>query len=155
VGRAEPPVSDRTDLRSPDVDGRMDPASRGSVFACPPTSRIEVFFDPHGTVAVVAGGRPLVYGTVGTRAVNRACQPRGRLNDVPRGALRARYEATTLTCAVPRSARFDVHPIIVTGREVGSTVAVLVANLRGIVLSAVLEPRGSRVYYDGRACRTG
>jgi hypothetical protein len=40
----------------------------------------------------------------------------------------------------------------VGGREVGSTVAVLTADLRTIVLSAVLEPGGSRIYY-GRACR--
>jgi hypothetical protein len=130
----------------------MDPTSRGTVFACPRTSRVEVVFDPRGTVAIMAGGRPLVYGSVGTRAVNRVCRPRGRLRGVPKGTLGEHDAATTLTCAVPRSARFEVHPITATGREVGTTVAVLAANLHRIVLSAVLEADGSRVYY-GRACR--
>jgi hypothetical protein len=147
-------VSDRIDLRSPDVDARMDPASHDTVLACPGTGRVEVRFDPRGTVALVSGGRPLVYATVGTRAVNRACRPRGSLNRAPRGILRGHNEATTLTCAVPRSARFEVYPITVTGREVGSTVAVLVANRRSIVLYVVLESRDSRIYY-GRACRAG
>jgi hypothetical protein len=53
---------------------------------------------------------------------------------------------------VPGSPRFEVHPITVAGREIGSTVALLEPNLRTIVLAAVLEPRGSRIYH-GRACR--
>ena len=129
----------------------MDPTSRATVLACPHTSRVEVSFDPHGTVALLSNGRALVYGTVGTRAVNRACRPQGRLRSAPKGVLRPRNDAVTLTCAVPRSARFEVHP---TGREDGSTVAVLVADLRSIVLSVVLERSGSRIYY-GRTCRTG
>jgi hypothetical protein len=132
----------------------MDPAWRGTVFACPRASRVVVFFDPRGTVALVAGGRPLVYGTVGTRAVNRACWPQGSLRSVPKGDLRGGNEAMTLTCVVPRSARFEVHPISVAGGDIGSAVAVLVGDLRRVVLSAVLEPRGSRIYY-GRTCRTG
>jgi hypothetical protein len=132
----------------------MDPVSRGMIFVCPRASRVEVFFDPRGTVALVAGGRPLVYATVGTRAVNRACRPQGSLSGVPKGDLRERTEATRLTCVVPRSGRFEVHTIAVTGREVGSTVAVLVAGLRRVVLSAVLESHGSRIFY-GRGCRTG
>jgi hypothetical protein len=130
----------------------MDPASRATVFACPRSTRVQVFFDPRGTVALVSAGAPLVYGTVGTRVVNRSCQPRGRLHGVPRGVMRGQVVATTLTCVVPGSPRFEVHPITVTGREVGSTVAVLEPDLRSIVLSAVLEPGGSRIYY-GRACR--
>ena len=51
--------------------------------------------------------------------------------------LRPRNDAVTLTCAVPRSARFEVHP---TGREDGSTVAVLVADLRSIVLCECENP---------------
>jgi hypothetical protein len=145
--------SARTDLRSPDVDGRMDPVSQGTVFACPRAGRVKVFFDPRGTVALVAGGRPLAYGTIGTRAVNRACRSRGRLHRVPTGALGERNQATTLTCAVPRSVRFEVHPIAMAGHEVGSIVAVLMPDLRRILLAAVLEPNGSRIYYS-RACHT-
>jgi hypothetical protein len=145
-------VSVRTDLRSPDVDGRMDPASRATVFDCPRAARVEVIFDPRGTVALVSGGRPLVYGTVGTRVVNRSCRSQGRLHGVPKGVLRGHHGATTLTCVVPASPRFEVHPITAGGREIGSTVALLEPDLRSIVLSAVLEPSGSRIYY-GRACR--
>jgi hypothetical protein len=147
-------ASTRTDLRSPDVDGRMDPVSLGTVFACPGARRVEVFFDPRGTVAVVAAGRPLAYGAIGTRAVNRACRSRGRLHGVPTGALGERNQATTLTCAMPRSVRFEVHPITVAGRETGSSVALLTTHLRRILLAAVLAPNGSRIYYS-RACRTG
>jgi hypothetical protein len=145
-------MSLRTDLRSPDVDGRMDPAPRAAVFACPRVARVEVIFDPHGTVALLSGGRPLVYASVGTRVVNRACRSRGRLQGVPKGVMRGHIGATTLTCVVPASPRFEVHPITVGGREIGSTVALLEPNLRSIVLSAVLEPGGSRIYH-GRACR--
>ncbi len=147
------PVSDRTDLRSPDVDARMDPPSNRTLFACPRASRLEVFFDPRGSVALVAAGRPLVYGTVDTRAVNRGCRPQGSLSAVPRGILNERVVATRLTCVVPRSARFAVRRIGIAERGVGSIVAVLLAHPRSIALSAVLEPGGSRLYY-GRACRT-
>jgi hypothetical protein len=147
-------VGDRSDLRSPDVDGRMDPVSRAAVFACRGADRVEVFFDPRGTVALVAGGRPVVYGTAGTRAVNRACRWRGRLAGVPSGAMRERGRVGKLTCSLPPSSRFEVHPITVGDREVGSTVAVLTGDLRRILLSAVLERGGSRLYY-GRACRVG
>jgi hypothetical protein len=144
--------SERGDLRSPDVDARMDPAARG-VFSCPGAARVEVVFDQRGTVAVFSGGRPLIYGTVGTRAVNRACRARGRLRDVPRGDLTLRQQTTRMTCSVPRSARFEIHPITTAvGDEIGSTIAVLERNLRTIVLSAVLEPEASRIYY-GRSCR--
>jgi hypothetical protein len=148
------PASARANLRSPDVDGRMDPVSSATVFACPHTGRVEVFFDPRGTVALVANGRPLVYGTAGTRAVSRRCRSRGRRHGVPKGVLSERTEVTTLTCAVPRSARFEVHPNTVSGAEVGTTVALLAADLRRIVLSVVLEVGGSRIY-PGRTCRTG
>lgn len=100
------------------------------------------------------GTAQVCYGTIGTRAVNRACRSRGRLHGVPTGALGERSQATTLTCAVPRSVRFGVDPITMAGREVGSTVALLMPDLGRILLSAVLEPRGSRIYYS-RACRTG
>jgi hypothetical protein len=148
------PASDRANLRSPDVDGRMDPVSSATVFACPHTDRVEVFFDPRGTVALFANGRPLVYGTARTRAVSRRCRPRGRRHSVPKGVLSERTEVTTLTCAVPRSARIEVHPNTVSGAEVGTTVALLAADLRRIVLSVVLEVGGSRIY-PGRTCRTG
>lgn len=154
VRRSAGPASDRANLRSPDVDGRMDPVSSATVFDCPHTGRVEVFFDPRGTVALVADGRPLVYATAGTRAVSRGCRSRGRLHGVPKGVLSERNEATTLTCAVPRAARFEVHPIAVSGAEVGTTVAMLAADLRRIVLSVVLEVGGSRIY-PGRTCRTG
>lgn len=153
VGRSAGPAGDRADLRSPDVDARMDPVSSATVFDCPHAHRLEVFFDSRGTVALVAGGRPLVYGTIGTRAVNRGCRSHGRLHGVPKGVLSQRTEPTTLTCAVPRSARFEVHPIAVGVGEGGTTVAVLAADLRHIVLSVVLEPGGSRIYH-GRTCRT-
>jgi hypothetical protein len=152
AGHAGSAMSVRADLRSPDVDGRMDPAPRATVFACPRVARVEVIFDPRGTVALLSGGRPLVYGSVGTRVVNRSCRSRGRLHGVPKGVMRGHIGATTLTCVVPASPRFEVHPITVGGREIGSTVALLEPNLRSIVLSAVLEPGGSRVYH-GRACR--
>jgi hypothetical protein len=152
AGRPGSAMSVRTDLRSPDVDGRMDPAPRAAVFACPRVARVEVSFDPRGTVALVSGGRPLVYGTVGTRVVNRSCRSRGRLHGAPKGVMRGHVGATKLTCVVPASPRFEVHPITVGGREIGSTIALLEPNLRTIVLSAVLEPGGSRIYY-GRACR--
>jgi hypothetical protein len=154
VGRAEAPVRDRIDLRSPDVDGRMDPVSSATVFACPHAGRVEVFFDPRGTVALIADGRPLVYGTVGTRAVSRRCRLRGRPHGVPKGVLSERTEVTTLTCAVPRSARFEVHPNTVAGAEVGTTVAVRAADLRRIVISVILEAGGSRIYLAD-TCRTG
>jgi hypothetical protein len=150
--RAGSAMSVRTDLRSPDVDGRMDPAPRATVFACPHVARVEVVFDPRGTVALLSGGRPLVYGTVGTRAVNRSCRSLGRLRGAPKGVMRGHAGATRLTCVVPGSPRFELHPITVGGREIGSTVALLEPNLHTIVLSAVLEPRGSRIYH-GRACR--
>jgi hypothetical protein len=153
-GRAGEVRGDRIDLRSPDVDGRMDPASRDTVFACPSAGRIAVAFDPGGTVALIAGSGPLVYGAIATRAVNRACRSLGRLNRVPTGALRERKRAATLTCILPRSARFEVHPIIEAGRELGSTVAVLDSGLRRVLLLVVLEPRESRIFYAG-ACRTG
>lgn len=146
-------ASQRTDLRSPDVDGRMDSVSRGTVFSCPVAGRVDVFFDPRGTVAFVAGGRPLAYGTIDTRVVNRACRARGRLHGVPTGALGERDEAITLRCDVPRSVRFELHPITTAGRAVGSIVAVLMPDLRRILLAAVLETSGSRIYYS-RACLT-
>jgi hypothetical protein len=142
VRRAAGPAGDRADLRSPDVDARMDPVSSATVFDCPHADRLEVFFDPRGTVALVADGRPLVYGTVATRTVSRGCRSRGRLHGVPKGVLSERNETTTSTCAVPRAARFEVHPIAVAGGEVGSTVVVLAADLRHIVLGG---PRGGRV----------
>ena len=150
AGRAQ--ASEPTDLRSPDVDARMDPARSGTVYACPDARRVEVVFDPRGTVSVVSERRPLVYGTFGTRAVHRACRPHGVMRGVPKGTLSERTDATKLACALPRSARFEVHAISVGGREVGSMVVVLEASLKRIVLSAVLEPDGSRLYY-GRACR--
>ena len=154
VRRSAGSASDRGSQRSPDVDGRMDPVSSATVFACPHTRRVEVFFDPRGTVALIAKGRPMVYGTVGARAVSRRCRSRGRLHGVPKGVLSERNKATTLTCAVPRAVRFEVHPIAVSGAEVGTTVALLAADLRRIVLSVVLEVGGSRIY-PGRTCRTG
>jgi hypothetical protein len=154
VRRSAAPASDRANLRSPDVDGRMDPVASATVFACPHAGRVEVFFDPRGTVALIANGRPLVYGTPGTRAVNRRCRSRGQRHGVPKGVLSERTEVTTLTCAVPPSARFEVHPNIVSGAEVGTTVALLAADLRRIMLSVVLEVGGSRIY-PGRTCRTG
>jgi hypothetical protein len=154
LGRASEVRGDRIDLRSPDVDGRMDPVSRGTVFACPSAGRVAVPFDPGGTVALVASSGPLVYGAIATRAVNRACRSLGRLHRVPTGALRERKRAATLTCILPRSARFEVHPIVAAGRELGSTVAVLDRGLRRVLLLVVLEPRESRIFYAG-ACRTG
>jgi hypothetical protein len=59
LGRAGEVRCDRTDLRSPDVDGRMDPVSQGGVFVCPSARRVEVSFDPGGTVALVASTGPL------------------------------------------------------------------------------------------------
>jgi hypothetical protein len=153
AGRAGQVRSDRTDLRSPDVDGRMDPVSQGTVFVCPSAGRVEVSFDPGGTVALIASTGPLVYGAVATRAVNRACRSLGGLHRVPTGALQERRSAATLTCILPRSARFDVHPIMVAGRELGTTVAVLDGGVRRVLLLAVLEPRASRIFYAG-ACRT-
>ena len=132
----------------------MDPVSRATVFDCPHAGRVGVFFDPRGTVALVADGRPLVYGSVGTRAVSRGCRSRGRPHGVPRSVLSERTDATTLRCAMPRSARFEVHPTTVAGPDGGLAVVVLVADLRRIVLSVVLEPGGSRIYH-GRTCRTG
>jgi hypothetical protein len=154
VRRSAGRASDRANLRSPDVDGRMDPVSSATVFACPHTGRVEVFFDPRGTVALIANGRPLVDGTAGTRAVSRRCRSRGRRDGVLKGVLSERTEATTLTCAVPASARFEVHPNTVSGAEVGTTVALLAVDLRRIMPSVVLEVGGSRIY-PGRACRTG
>jgi hypothetical protein len=154
LSRSAGPAGDRANLRSPDVASRMDPVSSATVFACPHTGRVEVFFDPHGTVALIADGRPLVYGTAGTRAVSRRCRSRGQRHGVPKGVLSERTEVTTLTCAVPPSARFEVHPNTVSGAEVGTTVAVLAPDLRRIILSVVLEVGGSRIY-PGRTCRTG
>jgi hypothetical protein len=154
LGRASEVRGDRIDLRSPDVDGRMDPVTRDTVFACPSAGRVAVPFDPGGTVALVASSGPLVYGTIATRAVNRACRSLGRLHRVPTGALRERKRSATLTCILPRSARFDVHPLTAAGRELGSTVAVLDGGLRRVLLLVVLEPRESRIFYAG-ACRTG
>jgi hypothetical protein len=154
LGRAGEVRCDRTDLRSPDVDGRMDPVSQGSVFACPSPRRVEVSFDPGGTVALVASTGPLVYGAIATRVVNRACRSLGRLHRVPTGALRERKRAAKLTCILPRLARFEAHPIIAAGRELGSTVAVLDGGLRRVLLLVVLEPRESRIFY-ARSCRTG
>jgi hypothetical protein len=153
VGRAGAVRSDHIDLRSPDVDGRMDPVSNGRVFACSGARRIEVSFDPGGTAAVVAGSEPLVYGAVTTRAVNRACRSIGPLHAVPTGALRERARAVKLTCLLPRSARFAVDPIVVAGRERGSTVLVLDRRLRRVLLLVVLEPREARIFYAS-ACRT-
>jgi hypothetical protein len=48
--------------------------------------------------------------------------------------------------------RLEVHSITPEGREVGSTVAVVTADLR-VLLSAVLAPPGSWIYY-ARTCRT-
>jgi hypothetical protein len=130
-------ASQRTDLRSPDVDGRMDSVSRATVFSCLAAGRVDVFFDPRGTVAFVAGGRPLAYGTIDTRVVNRTCRARGRLHGVPTGALGERDQAITLRCDVPRSVRFELQPITMAGRAVGSTVA-------GLEHGG--EPRRSRIY---------
>jgi hypothetical protein len=146
-------VSDRTDLRSPDVDGRMDSPSAGTLFACPRATRLQVSFDPRGTVALVGAGRPLVYGAVGSRAVNRRCEAQGNLSAAPTGALEERTAPARLTCTVRGSARFVVRPIDGGARAVGSVIAVLAPNLHSVVLSTVLEPTGSRLYY-GRACRT-
>lgn len=153
LGRAGEVRRDRADLRSPDVDGRMDPVSQGTVFVCPSAGRVEVSFDPGGTVALIASTGPLVYGTVATRVVNRECRSLGGLHLTPTGALQEHKRAATLTCILPRSARFDVHPIMVAGRELGSTVAVLDGGLRRVLLLAVLEPRASRIFYAGE-CRT-
>jgi hypothetical protein len=136
------PAIERTDLRSPDVDARMDPVPRGTVFVCPPAEHLLVSFDPHGTVAVVGAGHALVYGTMGTRAVNRACRSLGSAHGMPVGALRERDEATMLTCALPRAVRFEVHPLRFDGRDVGSVVAVLTSDLRRILVSAVLDLAG-------------
>jgi hypothetical protein len=152
--RTSGPAIERTDLRSPDVDARMDPVSRRTVFACPGVDRVLVSFDPHGTVAIVGGGHALVYGAIGTRAVYRLCRSRGSLHGVPAGALEGRGEATTLMCAVPRTVRFEVHPLMFDGRDAGSVVAVLSSDLRRILVSAVLSLAGSRIYYAS-ACRTG
>jgi hypothetical protein len=153
LGRAGEVRGGRIDLRSPDVNGRMDPVARDTVFACPGAGRVAVAFDPRGTVALVAGGGPLVYGAVATRAVNRACRSLGGLHQVPAGVLRERRRAARLTCILPRSARFDVHPIVAAGRELGSSVAVLDSSLRRVLLLVVLEPRDSRIFYAS-ACRT-
>ena len=104
-------------------------------------------------MALLASSGPLVYGALATRAVNRACRSLGRLHRVPTGALRERKRAATLTCILPRSARFEVHPIFAAGRELGSTVAVLDGGLRRVLLLVVLEPRESRLFYAG-VCRT-
>jgi hypothetical protein len=154
LGRAGEVRGDRTDLRSPDVDGRMDPVAQGGLFVCPSARRVEVSFDPGGTVALVASRGPLVYGAIATRVVNRACRSLGRLHRAPTGALRERTRAATLTCILPRSARFDVNPIIAADRALGSTIAVLDGGLRRLLLLVVLEPRESRIFYAG-ACRTG
>ena len=69
------------------------------------------------------------------------------------GALGERDQAITLRCDTPRSVRFELHPIATAGRAVGSTVAVLMPDLRRVLLVAVLETGGSRIYYS-RACRT-
>jgi hypothetical protein len=151
-GRAGEARSYRTDQRSPDVDGRMDPVSQPTVFACPSTARVEVSFDSSGTVALIASSGPLVYGAVATRVVNRACRSLGRLHGVPTGALRERRRAARLTCILPRSARFDVHPIVVAGRELGSRVAVLDRGRRRLLLLAVLVPGESRIFY-AKGCR--
>jgi hypothetical protein len=132
----------------------MDAVSHRRVFACPGARRIEVAFDPGGTAAVVAGSGPVVYGGVAMRAVNRACRSVGGLRGVPTGALRERTSAATLTCVLPRSARFAVGPIVVAGRELGSTVVVLDGGLRRVLLLVVLEPRESRIFYAS-ACRMG
>src|SRR5919201_2985504 len=76
---ARPAVGDRTDLRSPDVDARMDPVPSRAVFACPRAGHVDVCFYPHGSVALLAGGRPLVYRTVGTPGGNRGCPTQGSL----------------------------------------------------------------------------
>src|SRR5512133_3713896 len=70
LGRASEVRGDRIDLRSPDVDRRMDPVSRDAVSACPSAGRVAPPFDPGGTVALVASSGPLVYGAIATRAVN-------------------------------------------------------------------------------------
>ena len=131
----------------------MDSPSAGTLFACPRATRLRVSFDPSGTIALVGAGRPLVYGTVGTRAVNRGCEARGSLSGVPKGVLEERTAPATLTCIVRGSARFVVRPIGGEARAVGSVIAVLAPNLHSVMLSAVLEPTGSRLYY-GSACRT-
>jgi hypothetical protein len=86
--------------------------------------------------------------------MNRACRSVGRLHGAPMGALRERTHAATLTCVLPRLARFAVDPIIVAGRERGSTVLVLDRRQRRVLLLVVLEPREARIFY-ARACRTG
>ena len=132
----------------------MDPVAPATVFMCPAAGRVEVSFDPGGTVALVASSGPLVYGAVATRVVNRACWPLGGLHRVPTGALREHRRAARLTWILPRSARFEVHPIVVAGHELGSSVAVLDGGLRQVLLVVVLEPRESRIFY-GSACETG
>ena len=132
----------------------MDAVSRGTVFVCPRARRLEVVFDPRGTMTFMAGGRPLAYGTIGTRVVNRACRSLGHLHGAPSGALAERAEATKLTCALPGSVRFEVHPITALGGgEVGSSVVVLSPDVHRILLAAVLVASESRIYYT-RACRT-
>jgi hypothetical protein len=154
LGRAGDVQGDRADLRSPDVDGRMDPVSRATVFTCPAAGRVEVSFDPGGTVALLGSSGPLVYGAVATRVVNRACRSLGGLHRMPTGTLREHRRAARLTCLLPRSARFDVHPIVVAGHELGSSVVVLDGGLRRVLLVVVLEPRESRIFY-GSACEKG
>jgi hypothetical protein len=152
LGRAPEVRGDRANLRSPDVNGRMDPVSRATVFVCPTAGRVEVSFDPGGIVALVARSGPLVYGAVATRFVNRACRSLGNLHRLPTGTLRERRRAVRLTCTVPRSARFYVDPIVVGGGELGSSVVVLDGGLRRVLLLAVLEPRESRIFYASESC---
>jgi hypothetical protein len=104
-------------------------------------------------MALVAGGRPLAYGTIGTRVVNRACRSVGHLDGVSAGALGERDRATTLTCALLGSVRIELHPITEHGDgEVGSGVVVLSPSGHRVVLAAVLVASESRLYYT-RACR--
>ena len=111
AGRGEPPARPRprgrargTELRSPDVEGRMDPVPRARLVSCPHAGRLEVQFDPRGTVTLVAGGRSLAHGTIGTRAVNRACRRLGRMRRATAGTTRQRNQRTALTCASARRA---------------------------------------------------
>src|SRR5919198_6258417 len=71
MGRTGGVASDRVDLRSPDVDGRMDAVSRGTVFVCPRARRLEVVFDPRGTMTFMAGGRPPPPWATGAPVVDR------------------------------------------------------------------------------------
>jgi hypothetical protein len=143
VRRSAGRASDRANLRSPDVDGRMDPVSSATVFACPHTGRVEVFFDPRGTVALIANGRPLVDGTAGTRAVSRRCRSRGRRHGVLKGVLSERTEATTLNL---RRASFGAlrgpsqHRFGRRGRNDGGP-----ARGRSAPHRALGGPRGGRV----------